>query len=123
MVVAAVSSPKARQEVLMRVASFAIALVIAGSVSLAGQPALKSTRVSFEIVDASLTEVLDLIGRIAEIDIEVDDAVPEEVRDRKIDTAAFHTADLESVLKVVTSYHGLTFDIVDENTIDVRLPQ
>ena len=107
----------------MRVASFAVALVIAASVSLAGQPVLKAFPVSLKLVDVSLSEVLDFIGRMAKLDIQVDDAVPQEVRERKIANVVFRDADLESVLRVVTSRDGLTFDIVDEKTIYIRLPR
>ena len=121
--VGAVSSPKARQEVLMRVASFAIALVIAASVSFAGQPVLKSPPVSFRIADASLSEILDLVARIAALDIQVDDEVPQEVLDRKVDNVVFRNADVESVLKFLTRHSGLTLEIVDEDSIYIRAQQ
>jgi type II secretory pathway component GspD/PulD (secretin) len=123
MIVAAVSSPKAREEVLMRVASFAVALVVTASVSLAGQPVLKSPPVSFRIENAPLSEVLDLVGKIAELDIQIDDAVPQEVLDRKIPNVVFRNADLEDVLKFLTKYNGLEVEIVDEDSIYVRVRQ
>jgi hypothetical protein len=123
MMVAAVSSTEGSPGGLMRVAAFAIALVIAVSVSLAGQPGLKSFPLSFEIDDAPLSEVLDFIGRMADLDIQIDDAVPREVLDRKMKTVAFHNTDVEMVLKLVTSHSKLTFDILDENSIYIRVEQ
>ena len=105
----------------MRVASFAIALLIAASVSAAGQAVLKSPPVSFTVADASLAEVLDLVARIAALDIRIDDAVPQEVLERKVDKIVFRNADVESVVKFLMKHSGLTFDIVDDHSIYIRV--
>ena len=107
----------------MRAASFAVALAVAASVLLAGQPVLKSPPVSFRIVDAPLSEVLNLVGKSAELDIQIDDAVPQEVLDRKIPNLVFRNADVEDVLKFLTKHNGLEFEIVDEDSIYIRVQQ
>jgi len=108
----------------MRVASFALALVMAASVSLAGQPVLKkSPPVSLRIVDAPLSEVLDLVRKLAKLEIQIDDAVPQEVLDRKIPNVVFRNADLEDVLKFLAKHNGLEVEIVDEDSIYIRVQQ
>ena len=107
----------------MRVASFAVALVIAASTSLTAQPVLKLPPVSLRIVDTPFSEVLDFVGRMAKLDIQIDDAVPQEVLDRKIPTVVFRNADLVDVLKFLTKYNGLEFEIVDEDSIYIRVQQ
>jgi hypothetical protein len=107
----------------MRVASFAVAVVIAASVALTAQPVLKSSRVSFRIAGAPLSKVLDLIGKIAEIDIQIDDAVPQEMLDRPIPNVVFRNAGLEDVLKFLAKHNGLAVEIVDEDSIHIRVQQ
>jgi hypothetical protein len=106
----------------MRIALFAAGLVIAASISVAGQPVLKkSPPVSLRIVDAPLSEVLDLVRKRAELDIQIDDAVPQELLDRKIPDVVFRNADLQDVLKFLTKYSGLEVEIVDEDSIYIRV--
>jgi hypothetical protein len=112
------------REGLMRIASFAVGLVIAASVSLAGQPVLKkSSPVNLRIVDTPLSQVLDLVRKVAELEIQIDDAVPQEVLDRKIPNVVFRDADLQDVLKFLTKYNGLEVEIIDEDSIYIRVRQ
>jgi hypothetical protein len=104
----------------MRIVRLAIAFALTSVVSMQGQVALKPTTVNLRVVDATLADLVGTIARTTAIDIRLDDTVGEEARSRKVEHVVFRDASLESVLTFLTDQAGLTFEVIDEKTVQIR---
>lgn len=107
----------------MRVAQFVVAVVLTSTVSLPAQPVLKSISVTLKVVDATVAEVFDTIERVARIEIQVDEPAIAEAISRKVTHVNFVNSQLEDILRFVTEQSGLTYEVIDEQTIRIRAKQ
>jgi hypothetical protein len=108
----------------MFVARLAVAMVLVSVLSAFAQPALKPVAsFSFTVVDGTLMEVFDVLARTTGIEIQLDDDASAEAKSRKVDRVNFVKARLEDVLQFLTRQSGLTFEVVDEDTVRIRLKQ
>ena len=107
----------------MRASGIFIALALTSTISLAAQPVLTPARLSLIVVDATLTEVFTTITRTTGTEILIDASAAEQVKIEKLGRVNFENAQLEDALRFLTNSQGLTFEIVDEKTVRIRVKQ
>ena len=107
----------------MFVARLILAGVLAATTSVFAQPVLKPAKVTFRLVDATVAEVFADIERVARIGIQVDDPEIAEAISRKIKAVTFVNARLNDVMRFVSKEAGLTYEVIDAQTIRIRPKQ
>lgn len=104
-------------------ARLAIALVLVSTIPTFAQPVLRPARVTFTIVQKTLADVFDAITRVTGVAIEFDDDALAEAKSHEVKEMRFVNARLNDVLPFVIRDSRLTFEVVDENTVRIRLKQ
>ena len=89
----------------------------------AAQPSSPAATVTLAIVDATFVETLATIEKVTGMEIRVDEAVPEGVKERKVPHVNFVNARVDDALQFLAKFSGLVVEIVDEKTAVIKPKQ
>ncbi|HEX7283340.1 MAG TPA: hypothetical protein VF239_14885 [Vicinamibacterales bacterium] len=107
----------------MHIAPLLVAVTVAAGAPAPQQPSTTPATVTLQIVDATFAETLATISKVSGIEIRVDEAVPVEVKERKLPHVNFVNARVDDALAFLAKHLTVKVEVVDEKTVVIKLPK